>query len=242
MERAEWLRQMRKMTEAIYDHQSPEYWTNFGLYPNETQLEFLRKFLNHLPPHSNILSAACGAGRYDGILLDAGHSVVGIDQSAGMLARAREHFPEIRYEKMGLQEMNFHEAFEGMICMDAMEHICPEDWPGIINNFSAALKPGGLLYFTVEVPDAEEVNASYEKSKAMGLPVIPGEVADQVEASYRQIMAVSSRDVSGSMADLSVYHYYPSLEQVRSWLDEAGLTLKEEGTGLWYEHLIARKG
>jgi hypothetical protein len=48
--------------------------------------------------------------RYDGILLEAGHSVVGIDQSAGMLARARERFPAARYEKMGLQEMDFRLA------------------------------------------------------------------------------------------------------------------------------------
>jgi trans-aconitate methyltransferase len=41
------------------------------------------------------------------LLLEAGHSVVGIDQSAGMLARAREHFPKVRYEKIGLQISKF---------------------------------------------------------------------------------------------------------------------------------------
>jgi hypothetical protein len=48
------------------------------------------------------------------MLLEAGHSVVGIDQSAGMLARARERFPEARYVKMGLQEMSFREALDGL--------------------------------------------------------------------------------------------------------------------------------
>jgi 2-polyprenyl-3-methyl-5-hydroxy-6-metoxy-1,4-benzoquinol methylase len=100
-----------------------------------------------VPPCSVLLSAACGAGRFDGVLLEAGHSVVGIDQSAGMLARAREHFPGARYEKIGLQEMDFREEFDGAICMDAMEHICPEDWPVILRGFQAALKPGGVLYF-----------------------------------------------------------------------------------------------
>ena len=241
MERAEWLKRMREMTEAIYDHDSPEYWTKFGVYPNETQLEFLRKFLDRVPPHSRLLSAACGAGRYDGMLQEAGHWVTGIDQSAGMLAQAKEHFPEIQYEKMGLQEMNFHEEFDGMICIDAMEHICPEDWPGIIRNFSEALKIGGVLYFTVEVPDPEEVNASYEKSKAMGLPVVPGELADEVEASYERLISHTSQEVPGTLADPAVYHYYPSLDQVRLWLEQAGQEIEEEGTGLWYEHIIARK-
>jgi SAM-dependent methyltransferase len=217
MERAEWLKQMRDKAEALYDHISPEYWVNFGFYANESHREYLQKFLDRLAPRSTLLSAACGAGRYDGMLLEAGHSVVGIDQSAGMLARASEHFPGARYEKMGLQEMDFHEAFDGAICMDAMENVCPEDWPGIMKGFREALKPGGVLCFTVELPDTD-LDASYKRAKAMGLPVVFGE-----------------------LASLAVYHYYPSPEQVRAWLGQAGLAIEEEGTGNGYEHFVARK-
>jgi cyclopropane fatty-acyl-phospholipid synthase-like methyltransferase len=241
VERAEWLKQMRMMTEAIYDHISPQYWVNFGLYENETHLAFLHKFLDRLPPNSTLLSAACGAGRYDGILLEAGHHVIGIDQSTGMLERAREHFPKAQYRQMGLQEMNFHEQFDGAICLDAMEHICPEDWPGILQRFQEALKPGGWLYLTVEVPDAEEVKSSYERSRAMELPVLYGEVADNVESSYQRVMTLRSSDVKTEIADASVYHYHPSLDQVRTWLDAAGLDLDEQGSGHWYEHIIVRK-
>ena len=145
MERAEWLKQMREMTEALYDHISPDYWVKFGLYENEAQQEYLQKFIKRIGRDRAVLSAACGAGRYDGMLLDAGQRVTGIDQSAGMLRRAKEHFPQAQYQKMGLQEMDFHEAFDGAICMDALEHVCPEDWPGIMKRFREALKPGGLL-------------------------------------------------------------------------------------------------
>ena len=75
-------------------------------------LEFLEKLLARLEPGSAILVAACGAGRYDGLLLEAGHQVMGVDQSGRMLARAREHFPAeqfpgLYYAKIGLQEMDF---------------------------------------------------------------------------------------------------------------------------------------
>jgi SAM-dependent methyltransferase len=241
MERAEWLKQMRDQAEALYDHCAPEYWVNWGLRPDETHREVLRRFLDRVPPQSTLLSAACGAGRYDGLLLEAGHSVLGIDQSAGMLARAKEHFPQVRYEKMGLQEMDFREAFDGAICIDAMEHICPEDWPGIMVGFGKALKPGGVLYFTVEIPDTAEVQASYERARAMGLPVVFGELADQVEASYGRVKAFLSPGVPGDLADVAVYHYYPSLEQVRSWLAQAGLAIEEERIGNGYEHFMVRK-
>ena len=241
MERAEWLKQMRNMTEALYDHISPEYWVKFGLYENEAQQEYLQKFLARIRRNGTVLSAACGAGRYDGMLLEAGHSVTGIDQSAGMLARAKEHFPQARYQKMGLQEMDFHEAFDGAICMDALEHVCPEDWPGIMKGFREALKPGGLLYFTAEVPDEAEMNASYERAKAMALPVVFGELADEVEASYDRVRALNSRDVQGELADVTVYHYYPSTEQVKEWIEQAGLVIEEKGTGNGYDHDEVRR-
>jgi SAM-dependent methyltransferase len=93
MERTEWLKQMRDKAEKLHDHISPLYWVKYGRSVDETHREYLHKFLERVPPRSNLLSAACGAGVYDGLLLEAGHSVVGIDQSEGMLARAREHFP-----------------------------------------------------------------------------------------------------------------------------------------------------
>ena len=239
MEREEWLKQIRQKTEALYDHFSPKYWVTFGFYPNETHLEYLKKFLERVPPNSTLLSAACGAGRYDGILLEAGHSVVGIDQSAGMLRRAKEHFPQIRYEKLGLQEMDFHEVFDGIICMDAMEHIFPEDYPKILHNFQETLKPGGLLYFTAESAEDTDFDLEihYKQAKAFGLPVVFGEMVD--EAAYER--AFEQSDVAGVQADIAAYHYYPSLEQVRTWINDAGLVIEDEGTGNGYEHFIVRK-
>ncbi len=230
------------MSEALYDHVSPEYWVRYGLYENETQQEYLRRFLSRVVRGGVILSAACGAGRYDGLLLEAGHGVVGIDQSEGMLRRAREHFPGVRYEKKGLQDMDFQQQFDGAICMDAMEHISPEDWPGIMKRFQQALKPGGWLYFTVEIPDSqEELRASYERSKKMGLPVVHGELADEVQESFDRMKALTSPGVPRELVVVAVYHYYPQPDQVRTWLAQVGMNVEEEGTGSGYRHVISRR-
>jgi len=170
--------------------------------------------------------------------------VLGIDQSSNMLARAREFFPQerfpgLRYVKMGLQEMSFQAEFDGAICIDALEHVCPEDWPGILARLHNALRPGGVLYATVEVAEWNEVSEAYERAKALGLPVVFGEVVDEVAAAHAQ--ALDWQAISSEQAAPATYHYYPPLEQVRAWLDQAGLAIEEEGTGDWYTHFLARK-
>ncbi len=239
MKREQWLDQMRAKLESLYDHLAPEYWVRFGLYPNETHLEFLGKFLGLVPPGSTLLSAACGAGRYDGFLLEAGHTVVGIDQSAGMLERAREHFPQVRYEKMSLQDMDFSQAFDGAICMDAMEHIPPEDWPGILDGFWQALKPGGVLYITVVLAEGEGLDGAYQRALEQGLPVVRGEIADQVEEAYEK--ALNQEPNWADEADEAAYHFCPPLAHVRAWIEGAGFTIEAQGEGDWYAHFVMRK-
>jgi len=241
MERAEFLKQMRSMAEALYDHFSNYYWTVWPGKVDEFHHHYLQKFLGLIDQPGVILSAACGAGRFDGLLVEAGHHVLGTDQSARVLDRAREHFPmeafpQIRYEKVGMQEMCFQEEFDGLICMDAMEHISPEDWPVIFINFFQALKPGAPLYLTADARDAAEIKASYEHALTMGLPVVYGEIADEVEAAYQHALD------TGEVVDQCVYHFVPPLEQVLLWLAQTGLGVVEVGDGGEYHHILARKG
>jgi 2-polyprenyl-3-methyl-5-hydroxy-6-metoxy-1,4-benzoquinol methylase len=261
MDRTEWLKEMRSKAEALYDHGAPRYWVTWGMDDSDsvTHREYLKQFLARVGRPGSaglpgaILSAACGAGRFDGLLYEAGHSVLGIDQSAGVLAVAREHFPEerfprLRYEKVGLQEMGQHPAylaaFDGAICMDAMEHISPEDYPGILRGFHTVLKPGGVLYFTAEtletaVEDGEDLEEAYAKARARGLPVVFGEVVDEFDTAYPQ--AMSDPDAPGEVYHNAVYRFYPPLEQVRAWIEQTGLVILEEGHGNDVHHFIAQK-
>ena len=165
--------------------------------------------------------------------------MLGIDQSEGMLERARQHFPAVHYRKLGLQEMDFREEFEGVICLDALEHVCPEDYPGILGGFREALKPGGVLYFTLDLADANQLQAAFQRAKARGLPVVLGELVDELDAAYEKSLEMPL--VPGQLADKAVYHYYPGVEQVRIWIEQAGLEIEVEGTGDGYEHFVVSK-
>jgi len=63
MDRASWLRALRRDCEAKYDDYAPLYWKEYGRYRNVTHQEFIQAFLSYLPANSSILDAACGAGR-----------------------------------------------------------------------------------------------------------------------------------------------------------------------------------
>jgi SAM-dependent methyltransferase len=152
------------------------------------------------------------------MILASGRRVAGVDQSRAMLARAREKHPAILARKLGLQELDYEAAFRAAICMDAMENICPEDWPRVLGNLHRALEPNGQLYFTVELAAEKDIERDFVAGERLGLPVVYGESA--VEGGY---------------------HYYPRLEQVRAWLGDAKFNIVEETTGDEYQHFWAQK-
>lgn len=224
MDRITWLRERRRDCEEQYDSRwAALYGEQWGLYSNITHQQFLQEFLSLVPQKSTLLDAACGAGRYLPFLLEKGHTVIGIDQSRGMLANAQAKFPGVQFEKVGLQEMAYEGVFDGVICMDAIENVCPEDWPLVLSNFQQALKPHGYLYFTAETienTDENEVQQAFQRAQQAGLPVVYGEWPDEEE----------------------VYHYHPTNQQVKAWAQQAGFEILKEGNGeIWYYHILLRK-
>lgn len=205
MDRSTWLEQIRRATEEIYTTDAPSYDDRWGTFIDPTHLSLIAKFLSMCTPNGTILDAACGTGKYWSLILDRGRKVHGTDQSLGMLSRAQEKFPAASTEKIGLQEIHYQEAFDGAICMDAMENVFPEDWPAVLQNIHRAIKPNGYFYFTVELPSEHGIQQAFAEATQMGFPVVPGEWTQKGE-----------------------YHYYPKIEQVKEWLDLAGFIVIEE--------------
>jgi SAM-dependent methyltransferase len=189
------------------------------------QPEFVRRLVATCPTGGIVLDAPCGTGRYFSVVTDAGRSVVGIDQSSGMLAQARKRGLAQSLEQVGLQELTFDRAFHGVITVDAMENVPPEDWPLVLANLHRALTPGGHLYLTVEEIPADEIDEAFADAQAKGLPAVHGEVIE---------------------GDTAGYHYYPGRPRVDAWLEAEGLLLVDEATdpldGWAYRHLLVRDG
>jgi ubiquinone/menaquinone biosynthesis C-methylase UbiE len=217
MERAAWLREKRRVAEERMDTLfAPVYDAHWGGTIEPSHGAMLDDLLARLPPCGHLLDAACGTGKYWARLLASGLEVVGTDRSAGMLARARLKFPAVRAEQLTLQEIAYDSEFDAIVCIDALELVPPEDWPTILGNLRRALRPGGLLYFTVELIAPDLLHASQDSAIAQGLPIVPGEYAHEAG-----------------------YHFYPDLDRVRAWTRDAGFTILGEQTGDDYQHFLA---
>jgi len=216
--RAEWIAEKRCLNEERMDTLfAPTYDAEWG-HINPTHRAILARFLDLCPPGCTILDAACGTGKYWPAILGSVRSVRGIDQSGEMLRRAHAKFPAIPIGKGGLQEIADEAVYAGVICIDALENVFPEDWPRVLGNVHRALTPGGHLYATVELASDDEVAAAYRAGQALGLPVVAGEWAHE-----------------------GGYHYYPSRGQVECWLDGARFSILAETDGDGYWHILARR-
>lgn len=225
-DRAAWLRRLREVNEeqesalaSIYDDE----WGEIG----DTHWAFVERFCSKLPPDGRVLDAACGTGKYFGVVLESGRSLLGVDHAGVYLERARAKYPDIPTEKHDLQDLPYREGFDGVMCVDAMEFVPPEEWPVVLEGFHRALRPGGWLYLTVELVAQDEIGAANAEARAAGLPVVEGEVIWHDPDDY--------------------YHYYPSLERVRAWVAAAGFVIEDDAEGPWHEdgyayhHVLAHR-
>jgi len=87
MDRQAWLEERRAAVVADYDAEAPTY--DMNLYPAGTQEMWVARLLGMIPAGSTVLDAPCGTGRYFPLIAAAGMRIIGVDQSAGMLAQAR---------------------------------------------------------------------------------------------------------------------------------------------------------
>jgi len=223
MDRQVWLTERRAAVVAVYNAEARTYDDN--LYPADMQQEWVTRMLRVIPPGSAVLDAPCGTGRYFPLIASAGMRVTGVDQSPGMLAQARARNLAVSLEQCSLQDLSYSTEFDAVVTIDAMESVPPEDWPTVLANLRAAVRPGGLLYLTVEeLPDQSVVEQAFKALSAQGLPAVRGEVVE---------------------GDVAGYHYYPGRKRVLRWIADGRLEVIDEdysATEDWgYRHFLLRK-
>jgi len=179
--------------------------------------------LRLIPPGGTVLDAPCGTGKYFPLVAAAGHLVAGADGSAGMLAQAAVRGIASLLAHTALQDLAYDHEFDAVMTVDAMENVPPEDWPTVLAHLRRAVRPGGVLYLTVEEVSDLRIDHAFDALAARGLPAVRGEIVD---------------------GDVAGYHYYPGRNHVLAWFAAAGLDVIDEDYSAeedWgYRHFLLR--
>jgi SAM-dependent methyltransferase len=142
---------------ALYDFEYRRRRTDVRFYQRIAQ-----ERLADLP--GPVLDLACGSGRLTLPLLREGHTVVGIDRSAAMLARARARVQRLSPTRRrralllrgDLRQLPLGQPrFTLAICgFHSVQHLIDDaDWLAFLRGARKALVPGGWLAFDLLPPD-----------------------------------------------------------------------------------------
>lgn len=232
------VRNLRRVNEHQNDGLADGFDATWGEIEDDHRA-FVERFLSELPAGGKVLDAPCGTGKYFGMVLESGRSLLGVDHSGALLAEARAKLGVVPTENHDLQDLPYRDEFDGVMCVDSLEMIPPEDWPVVLDRFRRALRPEGWLYVTVELHPEDWVRRLNQETRRSGLPVVDGEVISHPEDWVR-----ASNEGRAPDPDC-FYHYFPRMEQVRSWIAGAGFAIRKEAEGPWhdaryaYHHVLA---
>jgi SAM-dependent methyltransferase len=150
---------------TFYDEQST-YWSS--VYKNET--EKLTIYAKNFRQRKNIilgmanklaqndgkkaLDAGCGPGAYIHAFLAMGYDVCAIDQSPGMIEKAKENIPDNSKERVtlkvsGIESIPFPDDNFDLVTNVAVLMYVPDDKKSV-NELYRVAKPGGTLIITVD--------------------------------------------------------------------------------------------
>jgi SAM-dependent methyltransferase len=122
-------------------------WAEFYDQPGNQLIDLeqpiVQEILDGLAP-GLALDAACGTGRHTEYLASLGNSVIGVDSSPDMLAKARAKVPDGEFHCGDLHLLPVPDAqVDVLVCALALMHVPDLDAP--FAEFVRVLKPGGHL-------------------------------------------------------------------------------------------------
>lgn len=105
----------------------------------------------HLKPDSQILDYGCGYGRLTKTIFERGYtSVIGVDNSSGMIDRARRELPNLNFTHHNEATLDFANDQFDVVLLFAVLTCIPsnDDQAVLIQELKRVLKPNGLFYIS----------------------------------------------------------------------------------------------
>ncbi|MFE0132703.1 class I SAM-dependent methyltransferase [Streptomyces sp. NPDC059037] len=176
----------------------------------EGQLAAGRRIADALPPGARVLDVGCGTGLPTARqLTDAGHSVLGVDLSSGMLDLARKNVPApgAEFRRLDVAQLRAEGPdgvghFDGIVAFFALLMLPREEIPHALRLLHGLLRPDGLLTLSMVEADLDDAAIPF-----LGHTIrVSGYLRDEL----RQVV----RDAGFDIIDEDTYSYAPASTDV----------------------------
>jgi len=125
-------------------------WEQSRVRLGASEERLLGLLLQAAPAAARVLDLGCGTGRpLAEHLVSQGFKVTGVDQSAAMLALARERLPEQEWHLASLETFVPEGLYAAVVAWDSLFHIERQHHCAIFRRVRAALARGGRFALTV---------------------------------------------------------------------------------------------
>jgi SAM-dependent methyltransferase len=193
--------------------------------------------LANLAAGSRVLDAPCGYGRISHVLASRGADVLGVDQSAALLADAATRpLPTLRYLRHDLREPLAESGFDAALnIFSSLGYSTEADDLAILTNLARAVRPGGTVI--VESNHRDNIVARLSKGcpiafRLPDLMMIEEPKFDPATGRVDTTWHWSGPIGSGSKsASFRVY----AITEIVSLVERAGLTVRGVHRGLTTE-------
>ena len=115
-----------------------------------------RLLFSVIPTGSKVLDLCCGSGHVTKELVTRGYTVTGIDNSAELIALAQRDLPGIAFYVQDARKLRLPEKQDAAVStFDSLNHLLTlADLQSVFKRTAAALKPGGLFVFDMNLEEA----------------------------------------------------------------------------------------
>ncbi|KUO15754.1 class I SAM-dependent methyltransferase [Streptomyces dysideae] len=151
---------------VLFDALGPDYEKAFGHAP--AHLSALEWLIERLPPAARTLDVGSGTGRPTAAaLIEAGHSVLGVDISPVMVELAARQVPEAEFRCGDIRDLPLEaDSFDGVCVFFSLLQMTRAEQSALTRRLALALRPGGHLVLATVPADVEDVEVVF-----MGRPV-----------------------------------------------------------------------
>ena len=156
----------KQIVELGYDQVVSDY-ANLEGKREWPRMRWLKKVLSQLEPGSSVLDLGCGSGDPAAIEIAKAHQVSGVDISQAHIDLARQNVPSGNFQQGDVGSVDFSSAsFEAVVSFYTLEHIPRREHQAILERIYQWLRPGGLLLFSIEAADLDDVTGEW-----LGVPM-----------------------------------------------------------------------